>query len=346
MLHATLKGQIGLVILSVALVTAIPSFAQPANTAPGSAPIITYKGDVSDTALVAELPGFKSEFADVNGTRLHYVVGGKGEAVVLMPGWPQTWWAYHKVMPVLAKHYRVISVDIRGMGASSKPMDGYDKKNMAKDIRELLTKLGYSRAHIVGHDIGAQVAWSYAANYPDATSTLTMLDVTHPDQAMASMPMLPAHGTFGPKLDENHPYLWWFAFHQVKGLPEKMLQGRAEIEHEWFFRYLLKDESAINARDRAVYAAAYNRDGGVRAGNEWYQAFTQDIVDEQGYPKLQMPVLGIAGPGYNWVDSTLKVKADNAKTYKLPKSGHYVAEEDPQGMLDYLLPFLKEHSNR
>lgn len=342
----TFKGQLGLAVLSLALALPLQSFAQPAKPDAEGTPIITYKGDVSDDALVATLPGFKNGFAEVNGVRLHYVTGGSGEALVLMPGWPETWWAYHKVMPTLAKHYRVIAVDIRGMGASGKPEDGYDKKNMAKDIRELLAQLGYDKAHIVGHDIGAQVAWSYAANYPKATSTLTMLDVTHPDQDMANMPMLPQHGTFGPKLDEDHAYLWWFAFHQVKGLPEKMLQGRAEIEHDWFFRYLLKDESAIDARDRAVYAAAYNREGGVRAGNAWYQAFTQDIIHEKGYAKLQMPVLGIAGPGYTWVNATLKAKAIDARTYKLPKSGHYVAEEDPEGTLNYLLPFLKEHSDR
>jgi pimeloyl-ACP methyl ester carboxylesterase len=84
----------------------------------------------------------------VNGTRLHYVAGGKGQPVILLPGWPETWWSFHKVMPKLAESYRVIVVDLRGMGGSEKPADGYDKKNMAKDIYELVHQLGYlGRSH-------------------------------------------------------------------------------------------------------------------------------------------------------------------------------------------------------
>lgn len=339
-----LKLTLAPALLAAALVLAAPSIALAADDSGTNDATATTA--ISDDALVATLPGFKRGFADVNGTRLHYVAGGKGEAVVLLPGWPETWWSYHKIMPTLARNYRVIAVDIRGMGASSKPLDGYDKKTMAKDIQELVAKLGYDRAHIVGHDIGAQVAWSFAANHPANTRTLTMLDVPHPDEGLLSWPMLPTHGTFGDKIDENHPYVWWFAFHQVKGLPEQMLQGRAQVEHEWFFRYLAKDESAIDARDRAVYAAAYNQDGGVRAGNAWYQAFTQDIIDEKGYGKLKMPVLGIAGPGYGWLNSVLTTKAVNATAYKLPDSGHFVVEEAPEETLSYLLPFLQANSKR
>jgi len=76
---------------------------------------------------------------------------------------------------------------------------------------------------------------------------------------------------------EDHPYLWWFAFNQVKGLPEELLEGRASVVQAWFFRYMLKDEGAIDARDRAVYARAYSSRDAIRAGNAWYQAFSQDI---------------------------------------------------------------------
>src|SRR4029077_14821341 len=94
--------------------------------------------DTSDAALDASLPGdFRNGYAEVNGTRIHYVEGGKGTPVLLLPGWPQTWWEFHKIMPELAKRHRVIAVDLRGMGGSAKPGLGYDKKNMAKDIHEL-----------------------------------------------------------------------------------------------------------------------------------------------------------------------------------------------------------------
>ncbi|WP_457057571.1 alpha/beta fold hydrolase [Kribbella sp. CWNU-51] len=120
---------------------------------------------MDDELLAMRLDGgFHSHFARVNGVRLHYVAGGKGEPLVLVPGWPATWWSYHKVMPLLAQHYRVIVVDIRGMGASERPAGGYDKKTMARDIYELVRSLGYRQVNIAGHDIGVMVAFSFPAN--------------------------------------------------------------------------------------------------------------------------------------------------------------------------------------
>ena len=139
--------------------------------------------DTSDAALAASLPGhFRNGYGEVNGTRIHYVEGGKGTPVLLLPGWPQTWWEFHKIMPELAKRHRVIAVDLRGMGGSAKPGSGYDKKNMAKDIHELTRALGYKQVNIAGHDIGAMVAYSFAANYPDATLKISLIDVAHPEE--------------------------------------------------------------------------------------------------------------------------------------------------------------------
>jgi len=107
--------------------------------------------DTSDEALVKQLPGFSNDYADVNGIRLHFVQGGAGQPLFLLGGWPQTWWEFHKIMPDLAKHFRVIAVDIRGQGTSSRPATGYDKKTMAGDIHALARSLGYQRVYIAGH---------------------------------------------------------------------------------------------------------------------------------------------------------------------------------------------------
>jgi pimeloyl-ACP methyl ester carboxylesterase len=296
---------------------------------------------ISNAELVRTLPGFKEGYATVNGVRLHYVAGGEGSPVVLLPGWPQTWWAFHKIMPALARDHRVIAVDLRGMGASDKPADGYDKKTMAKDIAELVRVLGYDKVEVVGHDIGAQVAFSFAANHPEATRKLVLLDVPHPDANLAKWPLLPSVGTFGDRIFDGQAYAWWFAFHQVKGLPEELLEGRHHIEQAWFFRYLLKDESAIDVRDRAVYAAAYASRDAIRAGNAWYQAFPQDIVDDGTYGKLTMPVLGLGGPGYEWLKATLEAKATDLRVIKMEDSGHFIAEEKPEDTLAYLAEFLR-----
>jgi len=295
----------------------------------------------SDEALLATLPGFRNAQTEVNGVRLHYVIGGKGSPVVLLPGWPETWWSWHKIMPELASNHTVIALDIRGMGASDKPADGYEKKALAKDVHELVKALGYKKVDVVGHDIGSMVAFAYAANFPEATRKVAMLDVPHPDADLAKWPLLPTVGTFGDKIDEDHAYAWWFAFHQVKGLPEDILEGRQDVEQKWFFRYLMKDESKIDARDRAVYAAAYASRDAIRAGNAWYQAFPQDIVDDGTYRKVAAPVLALGGPGYLWLKTTLERKTTNLKAYKVASSGHFIAEEQPEETLRYLSDFLK-----
>jgi pimeloyl-ACP methyl ester carboxylesterase len=300
----------------------------------------TISGKISDAALVKCLPGFSNHFATVNGIRLHYVAGGAGTPIFLLPGWPETWWAYHKIMADLAKNHRVISLDLRGMGSSDKPDAGYDKKNRAKDVSELIHQLGYQRVDVVGHDIGAMVAFSLAANHADQVRKLVMLDVAHPSSGYLKIPMLPGVGTFGEKIDEDHPYLWWFAFHQVKGLSEELLEGRVGLEQAWFFRHMLKDETAIDARDRAVYAKAYSGRHAIRASNGWYQTFPQDIVDDSTYQKLAMPVLGLGGTGYQRLKATLDAKAIESKTFKVEGSGHFIAEEKPAALLNYLKNFL------
>lgn len=297
--------------------------------------------DVSDAALVKSLPGFRNGYAEVNGVRLHYVVGGKGEPLVLLPGWPETWWTFHKIMPTLAEHHTVIAVDLRGMGASSKPAEGYDKKTMARDIHELVKSLGYDKASVAGHDIGSAVAFAYAANYPQAIDKLVMLELPHPDESLLSFQLLPAHNTFGDKLDFAHPYLWWFAFNQVKGLPEKLLAGRIRVEQDWLFKYFLVDEGAIDARDRAVYERAYNSADAIRASNAWYQAFTQDVVDNKGYGKLEMPVLAMGGPAYRWMKKVIGQKVSNLTTVNLEGTGHFVQEERPELVARTMVDFLQ-----
>jgi pimeloyl-ACP methyl ester carboxylesterase len=281
-------------------------------------------GGVSDAALVKSLPGFRNGFAEVNGVRLHYVVGGKGEPLVLLPGWPETWWTFHKIMPALAAHYTVIAVDLRGMGASSRPADGYDKKTMAGDIHELVKSLGYDKVNVAGHDIGSAVAFAYAENYPQDTGKLVMLELPHPDDSLLSFPLLPAQGSFGDKLGSSRPYLWWFAFNQVNGLPEKLLAGHIRAEQDWLFKYFLVDENAVDARDRAVYEHAYNSADAIRASNAWYQTLTQDVNDNKSYGTLEMPVLA------------------NLTAVKVEDSGHFVQEEQPEFVARTMVDFLQD----
>lgn len=306
------------------------------------AALSTALADYSDEELIKHLPGFTNHYATVNGVRLHYVEGGSGPALVCLPGWPQTWFSYHPIAAELAQHYRVIIVDIRGMGSSDKPATGYDKKTMAQDIYELLRHLGLEKASLLGHDIGGMVAASFGFNYPQATDKLILADGAHPSEGMRQIPMLPAAGTFTDKMDGQQPYIWWMAFNQVKGLPEQLLAGRFQYLLDYLFHYVMLDDSKMSAFDRAVYAAVYNQPENIRAATAWYQAIDQDIADAASYGRLAMPVLGIGScVSYSYLQMSLPYMAENVEVVGILDSGHYLFEEKPAQVLEAVLGFLK-----
>jgi pimeloyl-ACP methyl ester carboxylesterase len=295
----------------------------------------------TDEELIKQFPGFTNHYATVNGVGLHYVVGGRGPALVCLPGWPQTWYSYHPIAAGLAQHYQVIILDIRGMGSSDKPAAGYDKKTMARDVYELVQHLGLAKVSIMGHDIGGMVAISFAANHPEATEKLIVLDGSHPSEGLLHLSMLPAPGSFTPKMNGQNPYLWWMAFNQVPGLPEQLLAGRFHFLLDWLFQYVMVDERRMSAFDRAVYAAAYNQPENIRAANAWYQAFTQDMADAQAFPQLTMPVLGIGSyVAYENLKMTLPLLAKNPQVIGILDSGHYLFEEKPAPVLAAVRQFL------
>ncbi|WP_216677772.1 alpha/beta fold hydrolase [Streptomyces sp. MNP-20] len=296
----------------------------------------------TDEELAHSLEGdFTSAYAEVNGVRLHYVAGGSGDPLVLLGGWPQTWWQFHKVMPALARRYRVIAVDLRGMGGSAKPPSGYDKKTMAADIHALVRHLGHDRVHLAGHDIGAMVAHAFAVNHPEATRKLALLDVAHPDPSLRELTLLPVGDGADWETAPGGVYLWWFAFNQVKGLPERLLAGRTDVLVDWLFGYLLQDQSTIDERSRAVYAAAYATPDAVRAGNAWYQTFLQDVEDFETYDRVGVPVLALAGDrSHAYLRAILPGHAEDFRLRRIEGSGHYLPEERPERVTAELVEFF------
>lgn len=293
-----------------------------------------------DAELAGMLEGdFRSEHADVDGVRMHYVTGGTGRPLVLLPGWPQTWWEFRKVMPALAASGRqVIAVDLPGMGGSQKTGVGLDKRAMAHTVRGLVAALGHDQVDIAGHDMGSQVAFSFAANHPEATRRIAMLDILHPHPSNYEIRMLPVPGV--------PMFPWWFAFNQVEGLPERLLEGRFRLLVDWLFDTFLVDPDTVTDFDRAVFAAAYDTPEGIAAGNGWYQTFGQDIVDLADYAPLKMPVLGIAsnlGEGMfaQLMKDTLPQQAVDAEVVFLPEAGHYFVDEEPETVITQLDAFFE-----
>ena len=297
----------------------------------------------ADEELIKDFPGFTNHYTTVNDIRLHYVEGGNGKPLVCLPGWPQTWYSYHPVAMELAKTYRVIIIDIRGMGTSEKPEAGFDKKTMATDILELIKQLGLTKVHIMGHDIGGMVAMSFAFNFPEFTEKLIVADGSHPSEGMMKAPLMPAAGTFNEKMDANMPYAWWMGFNQVKGLPEKILEGRFHYLLDWLFNYVMIDDNKMTSFEREVYASVYNEPESIRASNGWYQAFSQDIEDVKTYRQLAMPVLGIGSYiSYNFMKMGLPYVAKDVNLTGILDSGHYLYEEQPQQVIDAVVNFLKD----
>jgi len=281
---------------------------------------------------------FSHNTASVNGIQLHYVIGGQGDPVVLLHGWPETWYAWHRVMPALAKNYTVIAPDLRGLGDSSKPVTGYDGKTLAEDIHQLVTQLGFKTISLVGHDIGTQVAYSYAAAHPTEVKRLAVMELTIPGFVPAGrMP------------------LWWVIFHQTPDVPEALVQGK-EMEYlSWHFHNLAYNPAAITQKAINEYVSRYSAPGGMHAGFEHYRAFPQDAIQNQNYSKtkLTMPVLALGGGyiptfGGNITMPTviygMNILAQNVTGITVPNSGHYIPEEQPDVVVKQLNNFFRGNS--
>jgi YVTN family beta-propeller protein len=288
---------------------------------------------------------FSHHMAVVNGVQIHYVIGGHGYPVVLLHGWPETWYEWHKVMPALAKNYTVIAPDMRGLGDSSKPLAGYDGKTVAEDIHQLVTKLGFKTIFLVGHDFGAQIAYSYAAAHPTEVKRLVVMTMNIPG-------FIPA----GKKPS------WWSVFHQTRDLPEALVQGKELMYLTWFFNNLAYNPSALT-QDINEFVSHYSAPGAMRAGFEYYRAVPQDAIENQNYSKIKltMPVLAVGASYYPVYggnvtsepsilgDSPLyamKALAQNVRGIQVPNSGHWIPEERPDFLIKLLDNFFAGNNTK
>ena len=283
---------------------------------------------IQDLSFEIDKMTFSHHTASVNGIRMHYVIGGQGDPVILLHGWPQTWYEWRHVMPALARNYTVIVPDLRGLGDSSKPVDGYDGNTTAEDIHQLVMQLGFSDIFLVGHDLGAFVSYSYAAAHPNEVSGLVILDV-------------PIAGT-DPALDLTR--LWHIPFHMVRDIPETLVEGKEREYLTWFYRNGAYNPAAITEEDIDEYVSHYSAPGGMRAGFEYYRAIPigAEQLKEYSKVKLPMPVLALGGEysfGSAVLDS-MKSLAIDVHGGIVPLSGHWVAEERPDFLTQQLFRFF------
>src|SRR5215204_2410490 len=282
---------------------------------------------------------FSHNTASVNGIQLHYVIGGQGDPVVLLHGWPETWYEWHKVMPALAKNYTVIAPDLRGLGDSSKPVTGYDGKTLAEDIYQLVTQLGFKTIFLVGHDIGSFVVYPYAAAHPTEVEKLVVMEVPPPITGFFPPPSIP---------------LWWIIFHQTPDVPEALVQGKEMTYLSWFYQNLAYNPAAITQADINEYVSHYSAPGGMHAGFEYYRAIPQDAIQNENYSKTNLTMLVLAlGAGYipafggnpnTAAENGMKMLAQNVTGIIVPNSGHFIQEEQPDVVVKLLNNFFSGNS--
>ncbi|MFB5599719.1 MAG: alpha/beta fold hydrolase [Nitrososphaeraceae archaeon] len=270
----------------------------------------------------------------VNGILLHYVTGGKGDPIVLLHGWPQTWYEWRNIIPELIdNNYTIIAPDLRGLGDSEKPQTGYDTKTVAEDIYQLVKKLGYSKIYIVAHDLGGPVAYSYASAHPEDVRKMIILDTLLPGFGLEEA------GKFFPD------GLWHFSFHSVRDLPEKLIDGKEDVYLNWFYDHGSYNQSAISEEDRAEYIKQYSKPGAMRAGFEFYRAIFEDAEQnkEYGKVKLNIPMLTIGGEAAigNFTTISFQKVGNNVTGISLPNTGHFIPEERANFLTKQIIEFFK-----
>jgi len=239
---------------------------------------------------------------------------------------------WRRVMPQLARRYTVVAPDLRGLGDSSRPSGGYDKRTAAGDIHALIQRLGVGRVHLVGHDIGAMVAFSHAVAFPEAVTSLVLMEAGIPGFGLEE------------SMDMARGGRWQFGFHALPNLPEALVAGREHLYLSWWFWNRSVNPNAILPRDIDEYARCYSAPGALRAGFDYYRTLLSDgIYNRSRDIRLDMPVLAIGGEegvGSSLAEA-LGAVAPDLRGAVIPDCAHYVPEEQPEALLILLADFFE-----
>ena len=274
---------------------------------------------------------FRTEEIWAEGVTLHVRVGGQGPAVLLLHGYGETGDMWAPLAADLARDHTVVVPDLRGMGLSSRPEGGYDKKTQGQDMARLLGALRIDHADLVTHDIGNMVGYALAAQHPERITRFVLMDAP-----------LPGIGPWEEIL--KSPLLWHFRF----GGPdmERLVAGRERIYLDRFWNEFSADPRRFTEASREHYAALYAQPGAMRAGFAQFHAFDQDALDNQGFlarGPLAMPVLAIGGEASfgPTMETVARAAATNVQGAIVPASGHWLMEEQPEATVALIAQFLR-----
>ncbi len=276
---------------------------------------------------------FTSQYVDIGELRLHAVIGGDGPPLLLVHGWPQTWYQFRMLMPALAQDFQVIAVDQRGVGLSDKPLDGYDTGTLARDLVALMEALGHRRFAMFGCDTGLPIGYALAADHPDRLDRLAVAEAPLPGVA-------PSPPLFAPKRANDR--LWHLTFNRLDELNEQMVKGREEVYFGWQFASKAARKLPDEAVDYYVQTLAADPEA-LHASFAWYRSLemTNAQNEKRKNQKLTMPVLAIGGAESlgDQVGMSLQLAAENVQSMVIPGCGHWVSEEVLPALLGFLAPY-------
>ncbi|MCP9624328.1 alpha/beta hydrolase [Nocardia otitidiscaviarum] len=304
--------------------------------APTAADIAPYAAVTHEDPAFANV--FRHEFADVDGVRMHYVTGGSGTPVVLIHGWPQTWYGWWPIMPALAENHTVYAIDLPGLGDSVGSPTGYDKATLARYVHTLIAdRLGVHDANVVGHDFGAAVAFQYAAQFPSDTARLGYFDLPLP----------------GPAIDAStyRSMSWHIAFHAQRRVPEVVVGDDVRAYLALFYPQVsfggtafggTSDRSPFTDAEIDEFARTYGRPDALSGGFELYRALDQDVRDTTAASPTSVPTLLLTAQGQlDAVRATVAPRiTDIVRAADVPHAGHWLVEENPEFVSAELRRFL------
>jgi pimeloyl-ACP methyl ester carboxylesterase len=284
---------------------------------------------------------FSSRYVDTGELRMHAVTGGEGPPLLLVHGWPQSWYQWRMLMPALARDFQVVAVDQRGIGLSDKPPGGYDTATLASDLVALMEVLGHQRFALVGFDTGMVISYALAADHPDRLERLVVGEAPLPGVSPPVPLILP------PQLNDR---LWHIAFNQLEQVNEQLVTGREAI----FFGAEYAASAGTNKLpDETVsyYVDRLAADPEALHGSfQLYRAFPTTIAQNQQRKtrRLTLPVLAAGGAESSgaMVADTMQLVADDVQTLVVPGCGHWVAEQAPEELLAALTAFLAPYRTR
>ncbi|QLG70970.1 hypothetical protein HG535_0C00110 [Zygotorulaspora mrakii] len=277
-------------------------------------------------------------FHMVENTRIHFVTAGnvKNQALILIAGFPESWYAWRKVIPFLSKSYWVIAPDLPGQGDSDKPAIGYDTQTLAVTLHGLLEGLGLSRYFMAAHDVGAWVAFPYAIMFKEEVERIALLDAGIPGVTLPSqLPTNPDHAW----------RTWHFMFHGIPDLPESLLEGKERIYLEWFLLRKAANPLVFTVADIDMYVKNFTRPGALRAGLAYYRSSAKSADQNQTLLKsgsLQVPILAISSDQGSIPDmaAPLRTFASHVEGATIKECGHYIPEEQPGALARELSNFF------